>query len=75
VSGKIQSKFVAWPAVYSKAKKVSRRLAVKQVCRSFDLLHIAIALVSEVKHFGTLDVQQGAVARAAGLRVVELPPP
>jgi predicted nucleic acid-binding protein len=75
VMGKIQRKSVAWSAIYAEAEKISRRLAVKQVCRSFDLLHVAIAVVSAVKHFATLDLQQAAFARTARLRVVEVPPP
>ena len=63
---------VVWPAVYAEAEKLSRRLATKRVCRSFDLLHVAIAAVSEVKLFATLDAGQASVARAAKLKVVEL---
>jgi len=72
VTETVMLKPVVWPAVYAAAEKLSRRLAIKRVCRSFDLLHVAIAVVSEVKLFATLDADQASVARAAKLRVVEL---
>ena len=62
-----------WSVVYAKAERLSRRLATQRICRSFDLLHVAIAVVSEVKQFATLDEKQSAVAEAAGLRVITLP--
>jgi len=64
---------VIWSVVYAKAERLSRRLATQRICRSFDLLHVAIAVVSEVKQFATLDEKQSAVAEAAGLRVITLP--
>lgn len=73
VQGRLQRKAVAWDAVFVKAEALSRRLACKQVCRAFDLLHVAICATSGVKHFATLDTDQTAVARAAGLLLVSLP--
>ena len=42
-------------------------------CRSFDLLHVAIAKASRLSDFATLDTDQGRLAAAAGLKVVDLP--
>src|SRR5439155_9785707 len=52
-------------------ERLSRRLSLQQICRSFDLLHVAVAVLSEVKRFATFDVPQAKLARAAGLRPVE----
>ncbi len=73
VVGKLLRKEVAWGAVFAKAEILSRRLGTHQVCRSFDLLHVAISAASAVKQFATLDAEQAKVARAAGLSPVELP--
>jgi predicted nucleic acid-binding protein len=71
IAGIITTKPVAWDPVYTKAERLSRKLSNKQSCRSFDLLHIAIAAVSGVRHFATLDKPQAALARAAGLDLIE----
>ena len=73
VLGKLQRKAVLWTAVFAKAERLSRRWSVKQVCRSFDLLHVAISTASAVRHFATLDDDQAQFARMAGLNVVDLP--
>jgi hypothetical protein len=73
VACKLLRKEVAWDPVIAKAENLSRRLGVRQVCRSFDLLHVAISAVSNVKQFATLDIEQAKVARGAGLKPVELP--
>jgi len=70
VRRKIQRKPVAWAEVYREAEHLSGRFSTRQVCRSFDLLHVAIAVVSEVKRFVTFDADQAKLARAAGLKPV-----
>jgi hypothetical protein len=71
VAGLVVSKPVAWAPVYSRADALSRRFSTKQICRSFDLLHVAIAVVSQVRHFATLDQGQDKLAQAAGLKVAQ----
>ena len=51
VAGKVVRKEVAWDAAFAKAESLSRRVGVRQACRSFDLLHVAISAVSTVKEF------------------------
>ncbi|HEY9714829.1 MAG TPA: hypothetical protein V6C72_15280 [Chroococcales cyanobacterium] len=68
---KIQRKSVPWTAVYLQAEKISRKFSLTQICRSFDLLHVAIADASNMQHFATLDRGQSNVARAVGLRPVD----
>jgi len=71
IAGTVLRKPVEWGAVYLRAEELSRRWSMKQACRSFDLLHVAIASVSEVGRFATADGGQAELARAAGLRVID----
>ena len=71
VAGLVASKPVTWAPVYARAEQLSRRFSPRQICRSFDLLHVAIAVVSKVRHFATFDERQSALARSAGLHVVQ----
>lgn len=41
-------------------------------CRSLDLLHVASALILEVRRFLTFDDRQAELARAAGMDVVQV---
>ena len=71
VTNKIQYKPLPWLAVYAQAEGISRVHSPKQVCRSFDLLHVAIAVASKVGLFATFDAGQAKLARAAALRPIE----
>jgi predicted nucleic acid-binding protein len=73
IAGLVQRKEITWKAVYSRAEQISQRLAKARICRAFDLLHIAIACASGVRRFATLDNGQAELARAAKLKLVELP--
>jgi predicted nucleic acid-binding protein len=44
-------------------------------CRTLDVLHVASALELAKTGFLTFDTRQRKLARAAGLRLVELPRP
>ncbi len=67
----VVSKRVNWNTTYSKAEVLSRRFSSSRVSRAIDLLHVAIAAVSHVKHFATFDADQSTLARAAGLNVIQ----
>jgi len=71
VTSKIYRKPVAWPVIYERAEVISRHRSPKQACRSFDLMHVAVAVVSKVRKFATIDSAQAKLARAAGLMPVE----
>ncbi len=71
VAGLVVSKPVTWAPVYARAEEISRRFSARQICRSFDLLHVAIAVVSQVSHFATFDQGQRILAQSAGLKLVE----
>ena len=73
VEGRIVRKTVAWEEVFPKAEAISRRLGLRQECRTFDLLHVAISAASGVRQFATLDSGQAEIARRAGLKPVEFP--
>ena len=70
VAEKVQRKSLVWSAVYARAEAISSRRSMQQTCRSFDLLHVAIAAASQVRHFTTADGGQAELARAAGMRVI-----
>ena len=71
VAEKVQRKQLIWPAVYAQAEAISRRWAADQTCRAFDLLHVAIAVASNVRQFATADSGQAELARTVGLRVTQ----
>jgi len=64
---------VPWEAVFSEGERLSRKFAISKDCRSFDLAHVAVAIVSGLPEFATLDIGQRELARAAHLKVIELP--
>lgn len=50
------------------AERLSARHSESQGTRSFDILHVASALVLGTGHFITFDARQGSLATSAGLR-------
>ena len=72
IAEKILRKQLVWSAVYEQAETISRRWGIHQTCRSFDLLHVAIAVVSNVRQFVTADGGQAELAKAVGLKVTNI---
>lgn len=60
----------AWPEVLMEAERLSAGHAESLGTRSLDILHVASALVLGAGQFVTFDTRQGALAAAAGLRLV-----
>lgn len=58
--------------VFERAGDLSRAHSATVLTRSLDLLHVAAALAIPCARFVSADSRQLAVARAAGLRAVEL---
>ena len=56
-------------AVEQKAEELSAGHAATLGCRTLDIIHVAAALVLEVKEFVTLDHRQAALAKSAALSV------
>ena len=73
IRGRIIRRSVPWQATFAEAERLSRRLALSNQCRSFDLMHVAIAISSGVSDFATLDTRQAKLAEAAGLSLAGLP--
>lgn len=61
-----------WPKVFHEAVQLSRRHAMKTLCRSLDVLHVAAAIEIGCTKFVSGDQRQLAVARAAGLKAVDI---
>jgi len=55
--------------VMLEAERLSASYSEKLGVRSLDILHVACALVVGAGEFWTFDTRQGALARAAGLKV------
>ena len=70
---RIVRRTVPWEAVFDEGERLSRKFSISTACRSFDLIHVAIAIISGLPEFATLDHGQGELARAAKLRVINLP--
>ena len=58
--------------VFTEAGELSRKYAAKFLARSLDLLHIAAAHVALCTTFVSADDRQLAVAKASGLRTLDI---
>ena len=59
-----------WPTVFAEAESLASAHAARNLCRSMDTLHVALAHALGATEFCTFDQRQAAMARAAGLTVV-----
>jgi len=62
-----------WRATLQRAGELSRKHTPTLGCRSLDVLHVASALELGLRYFFTFDLRQRRLARAVGLKAVELP--
>ena len=58
--------------VFTQAGELSKRYAAKHLARSLDLLHVAAAHAAMCTTFVSADDRQLAVAKATGLRIVDI---
>ena len=58
-----------WAAVHGRALQIAMQHTGKAGHRGFDILHVATALELGAKEFLSFDARQGALAKAAGLKV------
>lgn len=65
---------VQWEDACAEAAELSERYAARMGVRSFDLLHVQLAVLSPSNDFLTCDARQAPLARAAGLKVTLLEP-
>lgn len=56
-------------AHYREARRLAELHTARLGCRTLDILHVAAAVCAGARDFLTLDPRQGALARAAGLRL------
>jgi predicted nucleic acid-binding protein len=61
-----------WGKVFHEAVQLSARDARNTLCRSLDVLHVALAIEIGCTRFVTGDPRQLAVARASGLKVLDI---
>jgi len=61
-----------WPKVFHESAQLSRRYAEKLLCRSLDILHVAAGVELGCARFVSADGRQLALAKAAGLRPVDI---
>jgi predicted nucleic acid-binding protein len=59
---------LSW-AVFERAKRLAKKHTLPLGTRTFDVLHVASALVSEADTFYTFDVNQRKLAKSEGLVV------
>ena len=64
-----------WPGVFAIACELSDAHTVRLLTRSLDLLHVAAARATSCQVFVSADDRQLAVAKAAGLRVIDIKRP
>jgi hypothetical protein len=62
-SGVYSTPAIAWPDVYLEAESLSASQTVSTLCRSLDILHVALAVVLGASEFCTFDVRQVRASR------------
>jgi predicted nucleic acid-binding protein len=63
---------IEWEDVFTKAGEFSATHTAKLLTRSLDLLHVAAAHLLEMQSFVSADDRQLAVAKATGLRTIDI---
>lgn len=71
-AGRLADAALDWPKVFHESVQLSRRHAGKILCRSLDILHVAAAVELGCARFVSADARQLALARAAGLKPVDI---
>lgn len=71
-AGRLADAAPDWPKVFHESVQLSRRYAEKLLCRSLDILHVALAVELGCSRFVSADARQLALAQAAGLRPVDI---
>lgn len=63
---------VEWPKVFHEAAQLSRRHSAQLLCRSLDILHVAVAVELGCTRLVSADGRQLALAKAVGLKPVDI---
>ena len=72
VDGHLTQVDILWRAAVNRASKLSRLFTPKLGARTLDVLHVACALELKLPHFLTFDDRQRALAKAVGLKPINL---
>ena len=70
--GRLVRVAVDWPEAFLETERLSRSFTPQLLCRSLDVLHVAVAARMGCSRLITGDSRQARLARAAGLRPVTL---
>jgi predicted nucleic acid-binding protein len=70
VAGAFRPVSSAWDDVFAQAEVMADDFGAATLCRSLDILHVALALEMGATEFCTFDQRQAAMATAVGLQVV-----
>ena len=70
--GRLYQADILWRAALDHASELSRRYTPTLGTRSLDVLHVACALELKLPRFLTFDVRQQKLAKAVGLRVINI---
>jgi hypothetical protein len=71
-AGVLQCPALDWPGAWMEADRLTSKYAQATLCRTMDVLHVAIALQLGVSIFATTDQRQLKLARRAGLKTATL---
>jgi predicted nucleic acid-binding protein len=69
--GAMEFREIQFRRVFDRAEGLSERFTERLNTRSFDVLHVAIAIETECQSFLTFDKGQAKLARAAGLKIID----
>ena len=61
-----------WFDVFRRAEGLSEAHSRRLGCRSLDVLHVSSALILKAEDFVTFDDRQAAIAKQAGLKIVDV---
>ena len=61
-----------WLKIFHESAQLSRRHAEKLLCRSLDILHVALAVELGCARFVSSDARQLALVQAAGLKPIDI---
>jgi predicted nucleic acid-binding protein len=72
VTGRLTQVDLLWRGALTRAAALSRAHSIRLGTRSLDVLHVSCALELSLRSFLTFDERQRTLARAVGLKVIEI---
>ncbi len=62
-----------WPVIWNHTQRLARDHTPTILCRTLDILHVALAEIGQAEAIISGDKRQIALSRAIGLHVIEMP--